>query len=98
LPARQGFFFSLMLSSCFSSSTPTVNVYNSELAKLAVMGNNAKRCYHLAIEKAANILGVTEFEVYASLPTTGTFTGMVSINGKQKECAIHYSDTYPAVS
>ena len=95
---RSGFSFFAMLCT-FDSSSPLVNVFNSQLATFAAKGNSVKRCWTLEISSTARILGEEEVDVFHGIPTTGEFMGELSVNGQKRPIKVSYPEfSFPLVS
>ncbi len=97
---RSGHFLPFLMFARFSSSTPICNVFCSEVAVLAAKWHSVRRCFVLALEKTATILGETEHFVASSLPKDGRFEGRLIVNGKEKNCTVQFNASmgfYPEV-
>lgn len=89
------------MTSCFSTSDIFTNVFCSEIAILAAKGNSVKRCFSIALENAARILGEKEYELAAKLPKSGVFEGHISVNGVKTNCTVTFNaltGNYPEVN
>jgi len=80
-----------MITACFSSGIPTINVFNSEYAILSFKGLSVGESFRKAIEKTAEVLDIHPDEVIDEVHVVvGTFEGFVSDNGRRIPCRVIY--------
>ena len=99
-PLVRAFPFFVM-TALFSSSTPTCNVFCSELTVIALSGASVKDSFHQALERAAAVLGENPFQVASNLPMSGVFCGTVKVDGVEKQASVRFdadNRNYPTVS